>query len=400
MVKVLLVISKYLPEYTGAAYRLDNFYRRQPDIELKVLCNSTSEKKSATYTHEGIEVRRVVFPWQWTSLPLRIRTAAKVYYEAVFSFCHLWRERPEFLHIAGYSGGTMAALIYGRLFGVPRLIELVTSEATPYQYLPGLLYPRFLELERKTAIVAISQNIADGCKKRGLQKNVWCRPNSIDETRFFPELAEKMRYRKSLSPFGEQDIVITMVAKFMPQKNQIFMLDVIRFLPEEYKLLLAGPRAQTGMFKDRDEKYFADILAGITDYGLQDRVHIEAGFVDAASYMKAADIYVMPQHTEGLGTPMLEAMACGLPVVANRDEAAFAEWVRDGENGYLSTMNPEIWAQNIQKAHDIPLPNLERASHDIRDIASTAKSDARYRRLMAALLCAPKDGEFEIKDVI
>lgn len=400
MTKVHLVISKYLPEYTGAAYRLDNFYRRQPDIVLKVLCNSTSEKKSAAYTHDSVKVRRIVFPWQWASLPPRIATAAKVYYEAALGFYYLWREKPEFLHIAGYSGGTMAALVYGRLFDVPRLIELVTSEATPYQYLPGLRYPRFLRLERKTAIVAISQNIADGCKKRGLQKNIWCRPNPIDETRFLPEPAEKMRYRQSLSPFREQDIVIAMVAKFMPQKNQIFMLDVMRFLPEEYKLLLAGPRAQTGMFKDRDGQYFADILDRVERYGLQNRVHIEAGFVDAASYMKAADIYVMPQHTEGLGTPMLEAMACGVPVVANRDEAAFTEWVKNGENGYLSEMNPEIWAQNIQKAQGIPLPNLERASHDIREIASTAKSDERYCRLMAALRCAATGREFEIKDVI
>lgn len=398
MSKALLVISKYLPEYTGAAYRLNSLYKRLGDRNVEVLCNSTSETRSLSYVYEGVSVRRVVFPFRISARSGRVVHAIKVYYEALFSFFHMMRVKPDFLHIAGYSGATMAALLYGRIYNVPRLIELVTKDAVPYQYLPGFRYSNFLRLDKGAVVVAISDAIAQKCKAQGLSDNVWCRPNPIDETRFKPcDAAGKQVLRKAISPFGEDDIVIGMVAKFMPQKNQIFLIDVLKDLPEEYKLLLAGPRVDSGIYKDRDERYFQEILKRIKEYDLSDRVHIQEGFVDAADYMKASDVYVMPQYSEGLGTPMLEAIACAVPVVANIDEPAFAEWVRDGENGYLAQLEADEWCRALKKACDITAGMMSGASEDILSIAAINKCDAQYRFLFKAL---SKQEQVRVSDVL
>lgn len=397
----LLVISKYLPEYTGAAFRLHGLYKRLQPGKVSVLCTSTSETKSKTYEHEGIFIKRVVFPWRLEMLPSRLSNALKVYYEAFFSFLYLLKYKPSFLHIAGYSGATMAALIYGRLFKVPRLIELVTKDASPFQYLPGLRYGSFLKLDKATIIVAISQNIAEMCFKRGLKKNIWCRPNPIDQSKFnLTDEVEKIKIRSQISPFSKDDYVISMVAKFMPQKNQIFLLDVLKGLPENYKLLLAGPRVNSGMFKERDEVYFQEILDKVSAYQLESRVHIQDGFVEASQYMKASDVYVMPQYSEGLGTPMLEAIACGVPVIANKDEAAFQEWIKDGDNGYLAPLNAELWQEAFKKAVQISKSQMSKESFKLLSYASVEVMDKQYLKIFKALHECGDQEELRIKDVL
>jgi mannosyltransferase len=53
-----------------------------------------------------------------------------------------------------------------------------------------------------------------------------------------------------------------------------------------------------------------------------------------APWFQACDLYVAPQRWEGFGLTPLEAMACGVPVVATR-AGAFEEQVKDGRTGLL-----------------------------------------------------------------
>ncbi len=60
----------------------------------------------------------------------------------------------------------------------------------------------------------------------------------------------------------------------------------------------------------------------------------QRGHVELATYYASADLFVFPSLSETFGNVTLEALACGLPVLAY-DCAAASDWVRDGVNGWL-----------------------------------------------------------------
>ena len=66
-------------------------------------------------------------------------------------------------------------------------------------------------------------------------------------------------------------------------------------------------------------KYEQDLKV-VEDLKIQDRVHF-AGFVpdeDLPAFYNAADLFLFPSLYEGFGIPVLEAMACGCPVVTSK----------------------------------------------------------------------------------
>jgi len=74
---------------------------------------------------------------------------------------------------------------------------------------------------------------------------------------------------------------------------------------------------------------------------------------EVAGYLQAADFLVHPSHSEGMPQAVLEAMSCGLPVVAT-SVGGVAEAVRDGDNGLLV---PPQDAQALRKAMERMITN-------------------------------------------
>lgn len=227
------------------------------------------------------------------------------------------------------------------------MIELVTDKAQPCQ---KFLYARKSCPPKNSVIVTFRSDTEEKCRKAGYDKQIWKRPNPINEDVYKLEPDRKNKLRAALTPFQPDDIVISSVAKIIPQKNQTFLVDVMKSLPENFKLVIAGPKVADGPLFERDKLYLDNIYKKIEEYNLQDRVHIVPDYVDSSEFMKLADIYALPAYNEGFATPMLEANACGLPVIANEGEYSFREWIRNGENGFLCPMDAERWAEAFEKA--------------------------------------------------
>ncbi len=72
----------------------------------------------------------------------------------------------------------------------------------------------------------------------------------------------------------------------------------------------------------------------VSDLGLANYVKLLGIRHDVIGLMKASDIFVMPSRYEGLSIAMIEAMACGLPIIAS-DAPGLRTFIKHGQNGLL-----------------------------------------------------------------
>ena len=398
---VLVVSSKYPPEYSGSGLRAHTTYKRLSkkfDFRFDVLCGSVTYNHSQSYQYEGVNVSRIArnivgggIPAedpqgdvQSRSRPLARRALGRLSY-LLEAFATVRRlrgaaDRYDAFHIFGNTNVTSAAVSYAKMFHIPFLLEFTSDRSSPHAYEPKLI--RWLwgtRLPDFSRIVCISERLRDMCRQHGYVNNVWCRPNPVDETRFFPEPELRAKYRRRHTEFGDDDVVLCYVAKFMPTKNQLFLIEVMRRLPEAFKLLLAGPVVTEGPLHQRDARYFERISSAIERNALQRRVTVVPSFIDQPEeYMKLSDVYAFPSTNEGLGTPMLEAIACGIPVVANRMEGITDVWVEDGKSGFVAELDPAEFADKVVSAARIPGETLLRKSREVLDAASTQTIDQQY----------------------
>lgn len=410
--KVLLVSSKYPPEYSGSGLRAHRTHLRLVEkfgIETEVICSSTEFLSPKTYVEDGLNVTRVVssLTRRANSIlgkgPLRRLTNAAVFRSEMKQVTKLLDARsPDVVHVFGYSPATMAAIRWAKNNNVPLMRELVNVVDSPYQYPPGEFGNQVFEFPYQSIVVAISAELGEISNRAGLTENVWVRPNPVDEQRFhFADESERHEARLRLTPFAIEDTVIVFVSKFRKSKNHEFLLEVLAKLPENYKLVLAGPPSSDidivpGL--RTDEIY--DLKKRAEAMGMHGRVFTKSGFVDAADYLRAGDVFCMPAEREAMGTPLLEALATGLRVVANQDESSFREWIENGRNGFLRPLDASAWADAILETQSFSNSNRKDYSEQIIKVVSEGLIDEQYQKLLQALSDTASGDSLNVTEVL
>lgn len=186
-----------------------------------------------------------------------------------------------------------------------------------------------LGAERMTASVTdwlLTMNRQDEeiARRYHLGKNqVLTKGMGVDLTRFTPPTPNQrneLRLKLGLKP---SDLVLIYAAEFSGRKNQAMLIEAMQSLPEHVVLLLPG----RGELREA-----CRIQAGKA--GLADRVRFPGFVRDMEQWYRASDICVSSSRIEGLPFNVMEAMSCGLPVVAS-DIKGHQDLVCNGENGLL-----------------------------------------------------------------
>ena len=110
-----------------------------------------------------------------------------------------------------------------------------------------------------------------------------------------------------LSTVNSQRYVLS-VGSIEPRKNTMLALKALHHLPDDISLVLVG----------RHTDYTDKLIAYARDNGLENRLRILHGVPDAdlPALYAGAEAFVYPSVYEGFGIPIIEAIRCGLPVVA------------------------------------------------------------------------------------
>ena len=104
-------------------------------------------------------------------------------------------------------------------------------------------------------------------------------------------------------------------------------------------------------------------------------------------YLNKLKLLVLPSYTEGLPNIMLEAMACGTPVLAT-PVGATPDIIKDGDTGFIMESNsPECIAENIVRA--LNHPDLEQIARNARALVEREftyeAAVERYRNILLAV---------------
>jgi glycosyltransferase involved in cell wall biosynthesis len=106
---------------------------------------------------------------------------------------------------------------------------------------------------------------------------------------------------------GPADVMILSVGRLSYEKGHADLLRALSLLAPQpkWRAVLVGTGPELGRLKETASKA-----------GVADRVEFAGFRADAARYFGAADVFVLPSHTEGSSNALLEAMVARVPIVA------------------------------------------------------------------------------------
>ncbi|MEE3200361.1 MAG: N-acetyl-alpha-D-glucosaminyl L-malate synthase BshA [Planctomycetota bacterium] len=238
------------------------------------------------------------------------------------------RERPmDILHVHYAIPHAIAAYLCTRMLEPKqRPVTITTLHGTDIT-LVGLDSSFFeitrFSLDHSDGITAVSDQLAGETLQRfSTSRPVEIVPNFVDSEKFNPALRSESK-RSAYTRPGE--FLIGHVSNFRPVKR---VLDVIR----TFQLLHRNLPSHLLMIGEGVDLEPARNLAA--ELGIKEHVTFLGPVDKVPEVLSQLDLFLLPSEYESFGLAALEAMACGVPVVASRT-GGLPEVVEDGVCGHL-----------------------------------------------------------------
>ena len=237
------------------------------------------------------------------------------------------------------------------------------------------LTPLFYKLPFR--VVTVSEGVAHSIQNytRVNPEKIECIYNPVS-TGDGKVLSKDGEEKSNLHPFfNGEDFVFLGVGSLRKAKGFHLFIEAISLLAAEYKvkaiILGEGPER-----KNLEEK--------ISTLNVEELIDMP-GYVDnVPEFMSRADVFVLSSLWEGLPTVLIEALACGVQVVATNCKSGPSEILLDGEYGFLAEVESvDSLVENMKKAlfEKIPQQALIIRANDF----STDKSVDNYIHLASQM---------------
>lgn len=185
-------------------------------------------------------------------------------------------------------------------------------------------------------VVANSTSLRDTCKQFSPKHNIEIITNGVDSDLFYPA-------NKTTNP-PYKEVQLLFISRLMLQKGVDTLIKACGILSakgiQNYKLTIVG------------EGHLKDLMFSLIDkYKIREKINF-LGWRDLEELpdiYRSADIFILPSVMEGMSSVTLQAMACGLPIIASRVKG-FEAILEESVNGLTAEYNnAEEFANAIEK---------------------------------------------------
>ncbi len=247
----------------------------------------------------------------------------------------LKRIEADVVHANGMEVG-MSAVVSKKLFGTPFVIWGQGSDI----YLSSAFEKPIhrLILANANKAIALTEHMKLEMQRIYAAGDILVIPNGIDPENFHDLSRKQSRAKLQI---GEKENIIVFVGTLRPVKGVEYLIRAVAILnakAQDVRLIIVGDGEDRRDLENLvEELHMEDVVTFIG------RVPNEK----VPAYLVASDVFVLPSLSEGFALVNLEAMACGLPIVAS-EVGGLPDLIQNGENGFLvEPGNPHQIADKI-----------------------------------------------------
>ena len=211
-------------------------------------------------------------------------------------------------------------------------------------------------------------------------------PNGVDSVVFSPATAEERKTLRARFGLPAERVLCAFVGRLTPQKNPELLIEAwSRCSLSQATLVIVGD----GPLRSRLEQRAGSLPAS-------GHVRFTGAITDVAAFVRATDLVVLPSSAEGMSNAMLEAMACGVPVIAT-DVGGIQEmlggggragWVvpADAPEALATAITTAMGSAELRREVGAVARGIALERYDIRRVAS------QHLAAYAELLSRPGSG--------
>ncbi len=338
--KIFYLITK--SNYGGAQKYIFQLAERAQEVGYDVVvgCGGTGEAGAAT----GLLVQKLknkkipVYHIKSLSRDVFIWSDIKSF----LTICKLLRlEKPDILHVTSSKAGGLGSLA-GRLLGIKKIIftshGLTCDEIwRPKWQLLLITIMTWLTIKLSSHSIMISTENLNRTKNWPfIDKKVFLIKNGIEKIDFIPATkARNILLEKIRKPNINPKVWIGGIGELHPNKNWLSAIIAAKYLPINTHLFIIGVGEEKKSLQQTIEQHH-----------LEDRIHFLGYIEDAAKYLKAFDIFILPSKKEGLPYVLLEAGMAGLATVAS-DLPGNQDIIENGKTGILIKPDPKLLSTSL-----------------------------------------------------
>ena len=336
MKKVLIFSTTYLPLIGGAEIAVKEITDRLgADLAFDLICARIKRELPAQEKIGRINVYRLgcgcgrldkfLLPWRGACLAQKLHR--KKNYDLVWA-------------IMASFGGLAALSFKNKNPQVPHLLTLQEGDSPEHIHSRARwLGPYYKKMFTSADYIsAISQYLFDFGRGQGAICPVEIVPNGVD-LYLFLKGSDGVELIKEKLNKNDGDKLIIHTGRLAKKNALGDIIRALKYLPDNYKFLSLGNGPDLIELKQLAAKE-----------GVAGRVMLlnQVSHEEMIKYLKAADVFVRPSLSEGLGNSFLEAMAAGLPVIGT-SVGGIPDFLTAGETGlFCKIKNPKSIADQIK----------------------------------------------------